>query len=178
MNTIQKLVQEVSTARKRYLNQIVDISEAHAQWKPDPDLWNITEVTEHLFWAEQGGIIGMWKTLHAIREGTIACTYDSNHKDMSIEQIIAITWQSKEKVPDIAAPRFGGPFSFWKFSLHSLQEVLDAFGQDLRLEELRMQAQPHPISGALDFHQRFEFLRFHIDRHREQVAQLLGNMRS
>jgi hypothetical protein len=43
---------------------------------------------------------------------------------------------------------------------------------------IRMQAQPHPISGAMDFHQRFEFLRFHIDRHREQVAQLLGNMRS
>ncbi|WP_185731553.1 hypothetical protein [Larkinella rosea] len=31
---------------------------------------------------------------------------------------------------------------------------------------------PHPISGPLDIHQRFAFLRFHIDRHRNQVTDL------
>lgn len=92
---------------------------------------------------------------------------------MSIEQIIDLTWQPKEVVPEIAAPRLGGPLSFWTASFNSLQRVLDSFGQDLQEDELRMQAQPHPISGALDFHQRLEFLRFHIDRHREQVAQIL-----
>src|SRR5690606_17219837 len=134
--------------------------------------------TEHLFWAEQIGVFGMWKTLHAIRDGKIARTNESPHKDMPIEQIIEITWQTNEKVPAVAAPRLGGPLSFWKTSLNSLQDVLNAFGRELQDDELRVQAQPHPISGPLDFQQRIEFLRFHINRHKKQISQLLTTMNS
>jgi len=176
MNTVQRLTQDVATARASFLDAISNVSEAKAGWKPGPDVWNIIEITEHLFWAEQGGIIGMWKTLHAIRKGTVERNYESDHKNMPIEQVIDLTWQPKEKVPAVAAPRMGGPLSFWKSSLHSLQEVLNAFGQDLREDELRLQAHPHPISGALDFQQRLEFLRFHINRHKDQVEQLLKTM--
>jgi hypothetical protein len=66
--------------------------------------------------------------------------------------------------------------SFWKASLNSLQPVLEAFGSDLQEIELRLQAHPHPISGPLDFHQRLEFLRFHINRHHNQVLLLLAEM--
>jgi hypothetical protein len=45
-------------------------------------------------------------------------------------------------VPSVAAPRFGGPLSFWSTSLDSLQKVLEAFGSDLKENELRLQAQP------------------------------------
>jgi hypothetical protein len=176
MNTIQKLIQDASTARTQYLDKIADVTEVQARWKPDPEVWNIIEITEHLFWAEQGGVVGMWKTLHAIRDGNIVRTYESIHKDMSIEQVIEMTWKPKEIVPAVAAPRLGGPLSFWKLSLNSLQEILGAFGQDLQEDELRLQAHPHPISGALDFQQRIEFLRFHINRHKEQVSQLLTTM--
>ncbi|GAB3165178.1 hypothetical protein GCM10027291_07910 [Telluribacter humicola] len=100
----------------------------------------------------------MWKTLHAIRGGTMERKYESNHREMPIEQVIQLTWQPKEQVPAVAVPRFGGPMLFWKSSLHSLQEVLDTFGEDLKEDELRVQAHPHPILGALDFQQRLEFL--------------------
>ncbi len=176
MTTIQKLIQEVATARTQYLEQIADLTEVQAQWKPDPEVWNVIENTEHLFWAEQGGIYGMWKTLYAIREGSFVRTRESIHRDMPIEQIIALTWQEKEQVPAVAAPRLGGTLAFWKSSFHSLQEILRAFSEDLQEDELRVQAHPHPISGALDFQQRLEFLRFHIDRHREQVARLMVSM--
>jgi hypothetical protein len=178
MDTNQKLIQDVARARTSYLENIAKLSEAQARWKPDPTAWNVLEITEHLFWAEQGGLLGMWKSLLGIRDGTLVRTFESNHQEMSIEQVIALTWEPKEIVPAIAAPRLGGSFAFWKSSLHSLQEVLAEFGQDLQEDELRLQAQHHPISGALDFHQRFEFLRFHIDRHREQVAQLLSMINS
>jgi hypothetical protein len=176
MNTVQKLIQEVAIARTSYLDNIACVTEIQARWKPEPDVWNIIEITEHLFWAEQGGIFGMWKTLHAIRDDNMVRTYESIHKDMSIEQVIDLTWQPKEKVPAVAAPRLGGPLTFWRPSLDSLQEVLAAFGKDLKEDELRLQAHPHPISGALDFQQRIEFLRFHINRHREQASHLLTMM--
>ena len=92
----------------------------------------------------------MWKTLHAIRDGAVLRTYESIHKNMPIEQVIEITWQPKEKVPAVAAPRLGGPIAFWKTSLHSLQAILESFGQDLHEEELRWLAHPHPISGPLE----------------------------
>lgn len=90
--TVQKLIQDVSMARIHYLNHIVNITEGQAIWRSDPDEWNINEVTEHLFWAEQGGIFGMWKSLHAIRSGDMVRRCDSPHKDLPIEQVIDITW--------------------------------------------------------------------------------------
>jgi hypothetical protein len=174
MSLVKKLIADVAYARNNYLKRLQSITEQTAQWKPAPDIWNVVEITEHLFWAEQGGILGMWKTLHAVRDGKMERTYDSNHKDMPIEKIIELTWQAKEQVPAVAAPRMGGTIFFWRESLKSLQNILDAFGNDIQDDELRILAHPHPISGAMDFQQRIEFLRFHIDRHREQVSALFA----
>src|SRR6476659_8905653 len=102
MNTVQRLTQDLATARATFLDAISNVSEVKAGWKPGPDVWSIIEITEHLFWAEQGGIVGMWKTLHAIRTGTVERNYESNHKNMAIEQVIDLTWQPKEKVPAVA----------------------------------------------------------------------------
>jgi len=97
MNTVQRLIQDVSTVRQSFLKKISNVTEVQAQWKPEPEVWSITEITEHLFWAEQGGIVGMWKTLYAIRDGKLERNYESIHKDMPIEQVIDKTWQIKEK---------------------------------------------------------------------------------
>lgn len=176
MNTVERLIQEVSIARKKYIDQVEHCTEEQAQWKPSAEEWNMVEITEHLFWAEHGGILGMWKTIRSIREGKTERSYESIHKDMPIDQIIDLTWQPKEQVPTVAAPRMGGPLLFWPTALNSLQGILDAFGRDLKDDELRLQAHPHPISGPVDFHQRLEFLSFHINRHSEQVAGLINKM--
>ncbi len=110
MSTVQQLTQDVAIARASFLDAISNVSEVKAGWKPAPDVWSIIEITEHLFWAEQGGIVGMWKTLHAIRTGTVERNYESDHKNMPIEQVIDLTWQPKEKVPAVAAPTNGWAF--------------------------------------------------------------------
>jgi len=177
MSQVKKLIAEVADARNNYLKRLEPITEQKALWKPAPGIWNVMEITEHLFWAEQGGILGMWKTLHAIRDGKMERKYDSNHKDMPIEKIIELTWQPKEQVPAVAAPRMGGTISFWRESLKSLQSILEAFGNDIKDDELRILAHPHPISGAMDFQQRLEFLRFHINRHGEQAYGLITEIK-
>jgi hypothetical protein len=177
MKKVQSLIREIAKARNEYIAQIINFTEAEAEWKPTPEVWNMVENTEHLFWAEQGGILGMWKTLNAIRDGKMERSYESVHKEMHIEQIIQLTWQPKEKVPAVAAPKYGGPLSFWLASLSGLQTILESFGHDIKDEELRLQAHPHPISGPMDFQQRFEFLRFHINRHKEQVARLINELK-
>lgn len=169
MRKTDKLIQLVKEARDSYCKRISAISETQTQWKETPESWNAIEITEHLYWAEQGGILGMWKTLYAIRSGQMEKRYDSIHQNLSVEEIIARTWKEKETVPPVAAPRQGGTLIFWRHALASLQPILDGFGKDLQDDELRIQAHPHPISGAMDFQQRLEFLTFHIRRHEVQV---------
>lgn len=172
----QSLIQQVSKDRAAFLLQISQLTDAQAQWKPNPDAWNMIEITEHLYWAEQGAIFGMWKTLYAIRAGKFERTFESNHKEMPIDEIISLTWKPKEIVPAVAAPRLGGPIGFWIAALDGLQHLLESFGQYIEDDELRLQAHPHPISGAMDFQQRLEFLSFHILRHKEQCTQLMAEM--
>lgn len=171
MNPIGKLINDVAISRKNYLDLVGQITEQKAQWKPAPEVWSVVEITEHLFWAEQGAILGMWKTLLAIRAGMIARQTASINQNLTVEEIVDRTWQPKELVPAVAAPRMGGPIAFWHASLASLQDLLQRFGQAMTEEDLRTQAHPHPISGAMDFQQRLEFLRFHIDRHHGQVIE-------
>ncbi len=173
MAKVFELIGEVAAARSAYISLIANLGETAAAFRRAENEWNVIDITEHLFWAEQGAIYGMWKTLYAIRNGTFERSYESPHREWSVEQIIDETWNEKEIVPAVAAPRLGGTLAFWKSSLLSLQEVLQAFGDDLTDDELRLQAHPHPISGAMDFQQRLEFLRFHIERHRGQVLSIL-----
>ncbi len=114
----------------------------------------------------------MWKTIKAIRSGQAEKRRDSIHESLPVEEIITRTWKEKEVVPPVAAPRMGGTLIFWRYALSSLQQILEGFGQDLKDDELRIQAHPHPISGPMDFQQRLEFLAFHLKRHEEQVKNL------
>ena len=147
-------------ARNKFLQQLSFFYQEKSQWKPLAETWCATEITEHLFWAEHGAVVGMWKTLYTLREDKMECKYDSIHKEMPVEKIIELTWKDKEIVPALAAPRVGGPLSFWAVSLSSLQQVLETFGNDLKENELRILAHPHPISGPMDFQQRLEFFTF------------------
>ncbi len=169
MNIVKSLIEEVRLARQAYLTQVLSVTETQALFKKTPDTWNIIEITEHLYWAEHGGILGMWKTLYAIRAGQYEKSFESKFKNLPIQDIIDQTWQPKEIVPAVAAPRMGGSLIFWRNALDSLQSILNAFGNDIQYDELRIQAHPHPISGPMDFQQRLEFLAFHIKRHDAQM---------
>ncbi|CCG98718.1 hypothetical protein FAES_0707 [Fibrella aestuarina BUZ 2] len=172
MTTTQHLLHDVGLARQRYLDAVANLDEAAAQWKPAPSRWSAVDITEHLFWAEQGGILGMWKTLLGIRAGTVSYEGVGPNDGLSIEEVIRRTWQENERVPAVAAPRMGGPLAYWASALHGLQASLADFCAILQEDDLLRKAHPHPISGSMTFGQRLEFLRFHIDRHRSQVEAL------
>lgn len=172
----QNLIADVKIARNAYVDTVADFTEQQAIWKPNPASWNAVEITEHLFWAEQGGILGMWKTLLGIKAGALSYEDYKPHAGKSIETIIEQTWKEKEEVPAVAAPRQGGPLGFWMVSLLGLQTSLEAFGQLLDETDVERIAHPHPISGPMSFGQRLAFLRFHLDRHQGQVQTLKAQM--
>lgn len=172
MPQLVQLLSDVAVARIRFIDEVEKLTEAQAHWKPLPDEWSATEITEHLYWAEHGGIWGMWRALDAQKAGNPIWQGELIHKGLPIETIIERTWQTKEIVPPMAAPRMGGPVAFWLSAFTSLQQPLHDLGNALTNADLEKIIHPHPISGPLDIRQRFEFLRFHIDRHRKQVMEL------
>jgi hypothetical protein len=173
MPQLDHLLHEVATARTRYIDAVSKLTEEQAHWKPAPDVWSAVDNTEHLYWAEHGGIWGMWRAFHAKQAGTPIWEGERVHLGLPIETIIERTWQPKEIVAAIAAPRMGGPSVFWLSAFASLQQPLSALAMALADEDLETIIHPHPLSGPLDIRQRFEFLRFHIDRHRNQVLALV-----
>lgn len=173
MSKVKNLVDAVAKSRNNYLKTIAQFTEIEAQAKPDAFIWNVVENTEHLFWAEQGALFGMWKVLDALKNGDHSSqSQEAQWHGLSVEEIIEKTWQEKEVVPEVAAPRLVGTLAFWAASLESLQPVLEKLSNQLTDDDLQLLTHPHPISGVLDFGQRLEFLRFHIDRHNLQVLRL------
>ncbi len=172
MDSSANLVEVVEQSRNEFLASVAHLTFAQATFQSDPDSWSILAITEHIVRAEQSGVMGMWKALDGIRKGEPVWSGEPVHRGLSIEEVIARTWQPKEKVPDIAVPIWGGSLRYWIAMLKAqrflLQELVDALdGYDL--ETILF---PHPISGPLDVRQQLEFLRFHLDRHRAQVEQV------
>jgi hypothetical protein len=172
--SLSTLVQEVAVARSEFIKACSGLTATQASYKPSPDSWCVIENAEHLVWAEQGGINGMWKALIAFRNGNPVYNGELTHHGRSIEEVVDLTWKPKEIVPEVAKPRLGGPLEFWTLSLANLQVLLEAFAKDVREGELEQVIHPHPISGPLNFRQRFEFLRFHLNRHQKQVENIIA----
>jgi hypothetical protein len=172
MAGLSRLIDEFASARRRYIGSVEELSPEQAHFKPAPDEWSAGENTEHIVRAEWGGINGMWKAVDGAETGTPARDGDPCHRGRSIEQIVAETWQEKEQVPPIAARSWGGPLAFWIAALQANEGVLRALAGALERHDLETIHYPHPISGPLDMRQRLEFLRFHLDRRRNQVEEL------
>ena len=172
MDELAILKKDITEARKRYLNSVKNLTSEQGSFKPSENVWSAAEITEHLYYAEIGGIAGMWKALEGTKAGNPPWKEEHTNKGLTIEQIVQKTWQPKEKVPEGAGPRMFGPLKLWLDALESCQLMLDRLAENLKGEQIEKLIYPHPISGPMDVRQRFEFLRFHMDRHRLQVDNL------
>jgi hypothetical protein len=173
MNKIDDLIAEVKESRICYIEIVRNLSVEQGLFKPSADSWSVSEITEHLVHAEFGGIVGMWKALEGLKKNDPPWKGEHTNKGLTIEEVVDRTWKEKENVPEGAGPRFGGPHIFWTDALNSCQFMLERLAAELRDKQLDTIIYPHPISGPLDAGQRFAFLRFHMDRHRNQVKRIM-----
>jgi hypothetical protein len=175
--TVRALIADALSARERFIATVGTPSHAQAVFKPSPDVWSIVDNVEHMTLAERSGTNGMWKALDGVRRGAPVWEGEPRHSGRTIESVVEATWKPREIVPPIAAPSWGGPLTYWITALRAGHAVLEALGHELEIMEgqgvhLEQIIYPHPISGPLDMRQRLEFLRFHLDRHADQVRTL------
>lgn len=175
MDNLQDLIRQVNVARQEVISLAKEVSSDQSVFKPSEDSWSIVDIVEHLVWAEQGGINGIWKALEGIKKGVPVWQGELIHHGLRIERIIELTWQEKEKVPESAKPRWGGPVKFWIASLDNTQKLLEELGAALDGFDCEKIIYPHIISGPLNVIQRMEFLRFHFHRHRRQIENVISH---
>ena len=91
----QQLTDDVAKARSSFIAAASGLAPLQASFKPAVDEWSIVDNVEHLYWAEMGGINGMWKALASFKNGTPVFTGEAVHSRLKIEVIIEKTWKEK-----------------------------------------------------------------------------------
>jgi hypothetical protein len=168
---LHELVDSVEGARNALIDTVASLRADQATFKPTPSEWSIVENIEHLYLAEISGLTKIWAAARQVRAGVAWTDARPNH-GKSIEDVVATTWKPKEVAPGIATPHIGGPLQVWISSLRSLRSVLADLATELDGHDLEAIVFPHYLSGPLDGRQRLEFLRFHMERHLEQIRRL------
>jgi hypothetical protein len=169
---LKELITQVEQSRNDFIAAASGLTFHQVCFKPSPDSWSITDNVEHMVWAEQGGINGIWKAAEGIKNNKPVWTGELVNKGLSIEQVIERTWQAQEKVPESAKPRWGGPIKYWIAALENCRLLLQALTIELEGFDLEHVIYPHVISGPLNAYQRMEFLRFHLQRHQRQIEKI------
>ncbi len=172
MKTLQQLVTEVNFARQQFIEAVSSVNTAQSLFKTAEDSWSITEITEHMVWAEYSGINGLYRAMEGLKNNAPVFTGEAIFHGLPIEDIIEKTWKPKEEVPPIAKPHWGGPLAFWVAALVSVEKLLDQLVLELENYNPEQVVYPHVLSGPLNAIQRLEFLRFHLERHLLQVQNI------
>jgi hypothetical protein len=174
MSELDDLVAAVERARRQFLDPLAALSPEQAAFKVEPTAWSIGQITEHLVHAESGGINLVWRAAEALAAGAPVWTGESPNRGLTIDEVVRRTWQTREISPDSALPRVGGPFAYWAAAMRGCSGLLAELKSALLGLSLEDVIYPHAISGPLDARQRLQFLAFHTDRHRRQVAEIMS----
>ena len=168
---VLQLIDSVERSRASVVSAVENLRPDQATFKPSPNEWSIVENVEHLYLAEISGLTKIWAAASQLRGGQ-PWTDARPHHGKPIETVVAETWKPREVAPGLATPHIGGPLEAWISSLRSLKSVLADLGRELEGVDVEAIVYPHYISGTLDGRQRLEFLRFHMDRHLEQIRRI------
>ena len=172
---LDHLVEAIEHARTSLLDSLANLSEEDASRQQSDGGWSIADIVEHLYLAEISGVAKIWAAAAKLRAGHKLNEPRPNH-GLSIEDVVAATWKTKEIAPPIATPHIGGPLAVWMSSLRWLRFVLADLQCELdglNLEDIMF---PHFLSGSLDGRQRLELLRFHIERHQAQIDRIITSL--
>jgi hypothetical protein len=175
VSEVDELVDTVEEARQHYLAATADLSANQGTFQLNAKGWSIAQITEHLVHAELGGINLIWRAAEGVLSGAPLWAGESPNRGLTIEEVVQRTWRPRETSPDSAIPRVGGPLGYWAASLRNCTGILRELKFALLRVPLEEVVYPHVLSGPLDARQRLQFLAFHLDRHRRQVAEILSH---
>lgn len=171
MDGILERIETADAARRRIIDANRGLTPAQAAFKAAGG-WSVQAHIEHLVLSEQRGVQRIWLAAEGLRQGAPLQTGEPVHRGLPIEEVIARTWKPKEKAMVETDPVGEGPLSYWIARYEACQSTLEQIPGVLSGLDPAQALDLHYLSGPLDAYQRLEFLRFHTDRHYDQVERL------
>lgn len=172
MDGILERIAAADAARRRIIDANRGLTAAQAAFKAMAVGWSVQAHIEHLVLSEQRGVQRIWLAAEALRRGVPLPVGEAVHRGLPIEEVIAMTWKPKEKAMVETDPVGEGPLSYWIARYEACQPTLEQIPRILAGLDPSLALDLHYLSGPLDAYQRLEFLRFHTDRHYDQVERL------
>lgn len=173
---VKPLLEAIRRSRARVLDEVSGLTRPAGAAKPDADTWSIQEILEHLVLAERGGFDLMCTAAEAHRAGEPVYSGDSENDGLAIEDVVERTWKPKEAAPESATPSGKWSVLVWTSHLRHGDDLLRDLIEVLDGLPLERVIYPHFLSGPLNIIQRLEFIRFHLDRHLQQVRRVKASV--
>jgi len=172
MQELNSLLDDIKKARAALSGHLYGLDNDQGRLKCTPETWSLQEIVEHLVLAERGGFDLIYTAAEKYREGFPVWQGESENTGLSIEKIIEKTWKPRENAPDSAWP--GGKWSLgvWLAHFRNCDDLLGNLPEVLQGLPPEKVIYPHFLCGPLNVIQRLEFIRFHIERHSNQVMEL------
>jgi uncharacterized damage-inducible protein DinB len=158
------VIDNLTSTRKKLLNEISDLSNEELNKKPSADTWSVAQICHHLYLAEsvftQAIIYGLSKS--------------NGRKAEPVPVQLAVDRTQKAKAPDMVVPS-DAPLDF-----HNIIELLDQ-SRNLFLEFynqledkslLAEKSAKHPLFGYMPLDQWVELIYLHEERHIEQLKEI------
>jgi len=156
--------------RKMFLDSVAGVTPAQWEWKPEPDVWSIAEVAEHIALSEDTLFASVRKTVAGPPAGP-AQLAETKGKDEAVMKT-AVDRGRKFKAPQNLQPTHR-----WKTKAELVSHFKDS--RDRTIEyvqtttgDLRAHAAPHPAYKELDAYQWILFIAGHSERHILQLNEV------
>ena len=175
---LREMIHQVENTRINFIAACSGLTLEESTYKESADTWSIANIAEHIVRAEWGGINGIWQAIEGFRNGKPLWTGQNPNHGLSIEDVVERTWLPIQPAPEVARPQWGGPIEFWLICLGNCKITLAATEKQMEGLDPEEVIYPHPISGPLNVKQRMEFLRFHMERHIQQIERVKQSFRS
>jgi hypothetical protein len=169
---IDSLLADIKASRHKIVELVAGVSAGQGRLWIAPDTWNIQEILEHLVLAERGGFDLIFTAAERYRIGNPVWLGKSENEGLTIEEIVLKTWKPKENAPESAYPSGKWSLGVWLSHLRNCDDLLKHLKAALENLPLNEVIYPHFLCGPLNAHQRLEFIRFHLDRHYAQIAEI------
>ncbi len=169
---IPEAIGSIVQARARIIEKACCLSADETLFKPDPSVWCVSEILEHVYLCEMWVLADIWSRAEADSVRSEPEIESADQGD-TFEAIIRPFDAQKIKAPEPLIPSGTGNARFWVEALRANQEIVDALPQLFSETDPRKIVFPHFIVGPLNVIQWLEFLPYHLDRHRVQIEGLM-----
>lgn len=166
---VAALLDRIEASRDAFLHVIESLDPPTARAPIGVGRWSPLEYLEHLVRAEEATVWRMFKAVEDARNGETPAP--SPTPDASIEEVVRRTWTARADAPPLAIPSLGASVAYWSARMRRNADLVRAFGHTLAASELDAVTYPHPISGLFTMRQGLDFIRFHLDRHRNHLLE-------